>query len=196
MKHVKSLSTAIVILFLAGCATAVYNYQAAENVDFQQFETYAFLPDVDTNHFSVLDSEIVHEKTLESIKEEMDQRGYTLDTDVPDLLILPHYLFSREKELIYDPIYPTYDYYYPGFIITPWHRYYYAGYHTIPRINGPGWREVRYTEGTIVVDIINTENNRLIFRGWSEDRIDPRSFTRDVEYYIENIFKNYPVKER
>lgn len=195
MKLYTFIQILIIATFIVSCGTAKYNSQVAEDVNFNEFETFAILPENDTNDFSVYDSEIVRDKTMKNVKAEMMQRGYDLDTENPDLLVMIHYMFSREKETIYDPIYPTYDYYTPGFVVTPWNTFYYVDFRTIPRIYGDGFREVKYTEGTIVIDVINAGNSKLLWRGWSEDRVDPLTFTEDIRIYIENIFDNYPIKE-
>lgn len=184
-----------VALLLGGCTTARYSYQVSENVDFTDFETYAILPANDTMGFSVYKSDIIHEKTVANIREEMSERGYSLETEDPDLLVLPHYMFEEQSELYYDPIYPPYTYWYPGWVVTPWYPYYYMGYQAVPSIDGTGYRQIEYTEGTIVIDVINQETNKLLWRGWSEDRVDPRRFTDDISMYVENIFETYPVND-
>ena len=195
MKNLRILPLLAIVLFLAACQTARYNSQVAEDVIYANFDTYAFLPDNDTVEFSIYDSEIVYDKTVAKVKEEMDQRGYRLDPENPDLLIMIHYMFERDTERVYDPLYPSYSYYYPGFVVSPWFSYYYIGFNSIPEIYGPGWKQVKYTEGTIAVDIIREEDQKLIWRGWSEDRINPRTFTSDIQRYIEKIFNQYPVDD-
>lgn len=196
MRLLKLLWIIPIAVILGYCSTAFYNYQVADDADFGEYETFAFLPDNDTSEFSVYNSQIVKDKTMRSIQDEMTDRGFSLNNEDPDLLIYLHYLFSRGTEMVYDPVSPSYSYYIPGLIITPWNTFYYVDYATVPRIDGNGLREVQYTEGTIAVDVIDAETNKLLWRGWSEDRIDPQSFTKDVQKYIENIFKNFPVEER
>lgn len=196
MKIKSSIQIALLLVVTGACTSLVFNYQVAENVDFEEFETFAILPDNDTADFSVYNSDIVKDKTVVNIKEEMLDRGYKLDPENPDLLVKPYYMFVRETEKYYEPLYPSYDYYIPGIIITPWAPLYYVHYSRIPRIDGNGLREVKYTEGTIVVDVINAENNKLIWRGWLEDRINPITFTEDIPGYIDRIFLNYPLGQK
>jgi hypothetical protein len=185
-----------IIFAFSACGTAKYYQQTAENVNFNEYKTYAFLPPSDTSEFSVYNSGIVQEETVQNIKEQMNARGYELDAEDPDLLVLPHFLFERRTETVYDPVYPTYDYWFPGFYVNPWYVYYYPGYTAIPRIDGAGMREVNYTEGTIVIDIVeNRDGHKLIWRGWSEDRINPNTFTREIDTYINQIFEKFPIDE-
>ncbi|MCF8234243.1 MAG: DUF4136 domain-containing protein [Bacteroidales bacterium] len=196
MKNSSTFWSILIVLFFGACVTGSYNYQVAENVNFNKFKTFAFLPDNDTADFSVYDSEIVQDKTMAGIREEMRERGYTLDPENPDLLVMTHYMFERETDTYYNPVYPSYDYYYPGLVIDPWYSYYYVGFNTIPQISGPGWGQINYTEGTLVVDVINAENNKLLWRGWSKDRINPKRFTQKIKTYIERIFEKYPVEDQ
>ena len=196
MKLKTPIQLAALLLIFSSCGTARYYQQTADNANFGQYETYAFLPASDTTEFSVYNSGIVQENTVNAINEEMKQRGFTLDSENPDLLILTHYMFDRRMEKVYNPAYSTYDYWHPGFYVNPWYDYYYPGYVGITRIDGPGMRQIKYTEGTMVIDVIeNKESHRLLWRGWSEDVINPNTFTHEVGYYINRIFQKFPVKE-
>ncbi len=195
--HIQTQIKLLAVLVLAtSCGTARYYQQTAADVDFKKYKTFAFLPREDTAEFSLYNSEIVQEHTTKFITEEMKQRGFMLDADDPDLLVLSHFMFERKYQQIYEPIYPTYSYWYPGFYVYPWYPYYYPGYNGIPEVDGDGMREIAYTEGTMVIDVIeNKDGHRLIWRGWTEDRINPQVFSREVGFYINRIFKKFPVKE-
>ena len=89
----------------------------------------------------------------------------------------------------------TYDYYTPGFYTpTTLDPYYYTGYATIPTVTGTGIREVEYTEGTFVVDVIDAKDNQIVWRGWSETPVDPEDLDTSIRNYIDNIFEEYPVE--
>jgi len=185
------------MIIVSSCGTARYFQQTAENVNFDQYKTYAFLPDVDTAEFAAYNSGIVQENTVKYIREEMDQRGFELDAENPDLLILPHFMFKRKYKTVYTPTNATYDYWTPGFYVNPWFGYYYPGYVGVGRIDGEGMKEIEYTEGSMVIDVIeNKVGHRLLWRGWSTARINPNTFTHDVRYYINGIFEKFPVEEK
>ena len=192
MKTINILKMTLLVFVALACSQAMYHFQVAENADFTKYETFAFLPATDDSPFTVYDNEIVRDTTIGYIKGEMEERGYTLDTLNPGLLILPHYMFEREVANYYAPIRSTYTYYTPGLILTPHGAYYYRNYQTVPLVDGGNMRQVTYTEGTIVVDVIDAGSDKLLWRGWSEDRIDPNTFFSDIELYVNNIFRNFP----
>lgn len=192
--HIQLLALLVAI---SSCGTARYFQQTADNVDFGKYKTFAFLPRTDTAEFSLYNSGIVQENTVKDISGEMERRGFKLDAENPDLLILPHFMFERKHQTVYDPVYPNYDYWYPGFYVNPWFGYYFPGYVGISKIDGAGIRQIDYTEGTMVIDVIeNADGHRLIWRGWSNDRINPNTFTHEVGYYINHIFEKFPVEEK
>ena len=88
----------------------------------------------------------------------MQARGYELDNINPDLLVNLKTMYREEEEIVNTGCPATYPYYSTGFYTpTTVAPYYYTGYAGIPQVTGTGIREVEYTEGTFVVDVIEAE---------------------------------------
>lgn len=192
----KKITTAFFIFLLGslvGCSPAVYTDVAAD-AEFGTYETYAMLPSGE----EMGDNMVYTEKIINEVDQEMRARGYVLDPDDPDLLVNVKTMYEEEEELVATGYYPaTYDYYTPGFYTpTTLAPYYYTGYTGIPRVTGTGIREVEYTEGTFVVDIIEANGtNEIIWRGWSDTPVDPAELDENIREYVDNIFDEYPVDE-
>lgn len=192
----KTTSVIFFIFLLAGlasCSPAVYTDVAAD-AEFGTYETYAILPagqDLGENT-------IYSDKIINEVNQEMRARGYELDPNNPDLLVNVKTFYDEEEELVATGYYPgTYDYYRPGFYTpTTMAPYYYTGYAGVAGVTGPGIREVEYTEGTFVVDVIEANGeNEIIWRGWSETPVDPENVDENIRGYVDNIFDEYPVDE-
>jgi len=186
---------AVCILAVMSCRTsAEYSYIKKE-VDFSQYETYAYLPTVDsTESQSLYDNEIVLERVRASVNEQLQERGFSPDPENADILVHIHKMFEEETQNIRTPVYDSYQYYYPGFRLGYWNPYYYTYYNRVPYVYGSyEIEEVEYTEGTIIIDVIDSENNNLIWRGWSEDVTRTAYFVEDIRNYVKNIFDNFPV---
>lgn len=203
----------ILLLFFViwGCspASTVYSDQL-QGVDFNQFRTYAVLPVVDTASNSLYHNAILEQNLIASIDREMTARGYTLDRENPDVLVNLHLKLRDRQETVVNryPLTSTYDYYSPALdptLNTQIHpqlgpqytgTYYYPHYQRISTIYGTEMRQIEYTEGTVVIDLIRTNDSYLIWRSWSQETIDPNAATSDLQFVVEQIFREYPVKER
>lgn len=184
-------------LFAGGCSSARINSDQVVGVDFSAFKTYAWLPNGrDTTNKSILNNEITLQNIRAAADKEMMGRGYRLDASDPDLLLMAHTNFEKREEIVTRPYYSSYSYYHPGFSVGPWYPYYYSGYYNVPYIHGYGIEEIQYTEGTVVIDVIDREKNQLIWRGWSEERLYDYEDVEALYENVDKIFAEYPVKAR
>ncbi|WP_017730536.1 DUF4136 domain-containing protein [Nafulsella turpanensis] len=190
MKRVSGMFLSLLGILMYACSPVVYTDTAPE-ADFGAYETYAFLPSGEDEG----DGTIYTEKIINEVQQEMEARGYELDPENPDLLVNVNTMYEEEEELQRVPVATTYPYYTDGFY-TPatLEPYYYTGFATIPEITGYGIREIEYTEGTFVVDIIEAADREIVWRGWSETPIDPEYIDNSIRDYIDNIFEEYPVE--
>ena len=195
MKKLIYLPKLLLLTALAvACSTSPrVNTDEASNVNFSQFETYAYLPGSDTAEYHT----ILEQKVIKEVNQQMKKRGYRLNTDEPDLLVLVKTMFDEEERLERVPVETNYTYYTPelntGSALGPM---YFSTYPSMTNVIGVGGavREVDYTEGTFVVDIIDRSNNNIIWRGWSETPVDEANLDDSIREYIANIFEEYPVK--
>lgn len=179
----------LLLIAATACSPTVYT-DTAPDANFDAYETYAYLPSGEDDEAQ----SIYTQKIINEVNQEMEARGYALDNENPDLLVNVETMYEEEEELQRVPVANTYDYYTPGFYSpTTLSPYYYTGYATIPRVSGAGIREIEYTEGTFVVDVIDASENQIIWRGWSETPVDPADLDTSIRSYIDNIFEEYPV---
>ncbi len=201
------------LIIISGCFSAATVYSDhLQGVDFNQFRSYAVLPVIDSASNSLYHNAILEQNLIMSIDREMKARGYTLDNANPDVLVNLHLKLKDKQETVVNryPLTSTYNYYTPltnpnaidprtvhpqlGAQYTG--SYYYPQYQRISTVYGTEMREIEYTEGTVVIDLIRTVDSYLIWRGWSQETIDPNAATSDLQFVVEQIFREYPVKER
>lgn len=182
------------ILMLSQCNPVKVYSDRMEGVNFERFNTFAWLPSRDTSGNSLHENPIVLQNLRNTINKELFMRGYEIDTRDPDILVLVHVNFKEVQELVQTPVYSSYGYYYPGFYATPGYPFNYSYYNTVPNIAGYNIQSVEFTRGTVVIDVIKSESNELIWRGWANTDIeDPDDFQRDMRKVVEEIFEKYPV---
>jgi hypothetical protein len=49
-----------------------------------------------------------------------------------------------------------------------------------------------YTEGVLIVDLIDAKTRRLVWRGWTTDPLPADDMSGVVDHAVHEIFKNYP----
>ncbi len=179
---------------MIGCyAQTQVHSDKLKDVDLSKYESYAWLPSPDTGSSAIYDNDILQTNLMGEIDEQMAMRGYTHDNDNPDLLVLMRVMFERETDVYRDPIYSSYNYVYPGLHVVAGYPYYYRSYNGYGYIQGYDIDTVKYTEGTVVVDIIESGTKRLLWRGWSDRLINAANYKSNLRNDIDRIFEEYPV---
>jgi hypothetical protein len=174
-------------LVLAGCATGPrIATEADPEADFSRYRTFAFYSPLAiekegyTSAFS--------ERLKEAARREMEARGYVYSSDSPDLWLNINAYTQQRTDV---STIPSVDYaYYYSYRA----RAYYAVPYWYDRTN-----VYRYTEGTLNVDLVDVERNRLVWEGVAVGRVSGK--TRDVaernakiDSTMAEIFSRYPYR--
>jgi hypothetical protein len=154
---------------------------AAPNAIFSQLHTFRIMTPVPRNgdrplpDDPMLVNSISNQVLQTSITDAFLARGYALDTKAPDFTIA-YYASSRERLNV-----TLWDYGYPG----RWGGWY-----------GPEAVELTpYTEGTVIIDVINAQTKALLWRGRGQavTSDDPNEFQRHLRDAVQAIVKKFPM---
>jgi hypothetical protein len=138
-------------LALTACATMNVSSHIERGVDFAQFRTWDFGPaDALPTGDPRLDNNPFFKDYLEgAVGRALEVRRYVRTTSgTPDLLV--HYHANISKTFDVNGIDNRYGYCYDN---------------CEPVV-------IEYELGTIVLDVVNTRTNRVVWRGWAQDSID------------------------
>ena len=96
----------------------------------------------------------------------MTSKGFTVNTETPDVLVVYHTGMQNKVD------------------VTDW-GYSYAGSYW-------GWagRDIdvyNYTEGTLIVDLVNTQSKQLAWRGSATGVVDPGRSPEEVQERINDV---------
>ncbi len=178
------LSGALGVLLLAtltGCSSISVNYDYDQNAAFGSYRTYAWLGSPDTGNanpaVNKLSSDLLDKRIHEAVDAEMGNRNITA-ADNPDVLV-KYFLGTEDKVQVTDWGYRYSDYYW-----------------------GHGGRQIdvtQYTEGTLVVDIIDAATKTLVWRGTATGTVDgqqrtPEQLQERINEVVAKIFANFPPK--
>ena len=123
---------------------------------------------------------LVLERVEKAVDAEMQAKGFKKTSDNPDILIIEH-IGSKEKIRVY-----RYGYGYGS-------NREYDGYN--PGIGG-GISTYEYEGGSLILDFIDAETNKLVWRGCVKAEIQnidtPEKSEKLIKAAVKKILKNYP----
>ena len=194
MKLLKWSGLLSIVILLASCGGSKSTEVGENPKDLNNYSTYAFLPNKNKISTPGYNNEEINSEIVNTINENMDDEGYRYEEDQPQVLIYVHTMFDDKVEVNADPVYTSYSYYRPDFYIGDYYKpFMYKDYYTIQRITGENIQQVPYSSRSIVIDFINRKNNKIIWRGTTNEvEIDDRRTERDVRKYVDEIFKQFP----
>ena len=161
---------------LIACSS-VYDvqYDYDQQTDFSSLRAYDWLP---TPEGADID-DISVERVKKAVNAALKAKGFSLAPQAPDFLIAEH--MGREEKVQINNW---------GYAYGPYTGYW-GGYWG----NG-GVSEYRYEEGTLILDFVDADTNKLIWRGAAKAEVDrvntPEKRDALVAEAVEKILKHFP----
>jgi hypothetical protein len=166
----RSLLISTLLLSAISCAPLPAKYDFDTNVDFSQYKSYQWQNR--TQRTETISDNSLLEKRIHSITEQkMIGRGLDLVKGKADFL-LTHHIVTHERLDVRD--YGT-DYFWP--------------YRRRPMAD-----IYQYTEGTLIIDMLDAKTEALIWRGWATQAINQPSIPQQqLEQILGQIFDKFPL---
>ncbi|WP_168797665.1 DUF4136 domain-containing protein [Neolewinella litorea] len=196
MKYITSILVVLIAALLVSCGPQVTTAQPTE-ADLSQYQTFAYLPNADIElRNSNVNQDEVNQRIVETVNTQMQDQGYKLNRDNPDLLVLISVKKDRETETTTDPVYATYPYgSYGVSTVSPYYNnYYFNDFYNYGNVVGYDTDTYQYTEGTLIVSLIDRATKNTVWKGISSDAIYSGSTTDEIVALVDDIFEEYPIK--
>lgn len=196
MKMLRLLALPTLVWGLVGCAPVQVDRNRA--INFDAYKKYAWVkPDIQTGKNPLLNSSLSDANIRTAIEGEFAKRGLTRSDSQPDFYVMYHEYTQPETRTVANPTptYPVYGYgprafYYGGRLIPMGYTYWYHPWST-------GYHTEHFTEGTLIVDVIDARTNELIWRGSIENPVgDSARLGRQFAREAQEILKRYPEPRR
>lgn len=171
------------LIGLGGCAVTDLDHTA----DFSRYKTYAWgKSDIDVSN-PLYNSDLISKRIRTTVDEEFAKRGIVKNENDPDFIVRFH-TYTEKKEQTSGGYPYTYGYFPYG-----WYPFAFRwGYFPYLLLRPQTTRE--YTEGTLVLDIIDQQSDELVWRGSVSGNVDDVSaLKKQIEKGIRAIMKKYPV---
>jgi uncharacterized protein YceK len=166
--------TVVLAAGLAGCSSITVNYDYDTNVNWEKYKTYAWLGK-ESEDATPMDSNLLDQRIRSSVDWEMEQRQIA-PGDNPDCYVVYH-TGAQDKIQVTDWGYRYSDYYW-----------------------GYGGRQVdvyQYTEGTLVIDVIDAETKNMVWRGIGQGVVDqtqrtPEQMQERIDGVVNKVMASFP----
>ena len=185
-QRIKAVSIAAFVLLLAACASSGprITSEVDPQADFGKYRSFAFYSPL------ALENAGYATPTTDRIKAaaraQLESRGYTYSATQPDLWVNLNAYMQEKTDVSSIPT-VDYDYYY--------------SYRARSYVAVPYWRDQtsvrQYTEGTLNVDLVDRQKNRLVWEGIAVGRIaklKPEERAARIDATMAEIFAAYPYR--
>ena len=178
------LCSSVLVVTLAACSTLDIRSDYDPEANFGGLKTYDWMPDPKTGDPRV-DNALVVKRITTAIDAELAAKGYThITSGDPDFYVGYH---AAVKDKLDVRTMNTYYGYAPGW---GW-NYGYGG--------GPYGTETytyEYEEGTLMIDVVEPENKKLIWRGSAQAELKrrqtPEQSEQGIREAVQKVLANFP----
>lgn len=186
MKNLGIILIAVVLIGLASCSSNRFNTTRIQNLDFNQYKTYGWLPPIDSLSKDYFNNDIAKHNIMTTANQEIERRGLRYSKENPDILFRYVTIVNNKKRLVHAR--PYYGYGGPWGWYQPWGFY---GYNYHPFVVG----EQRLRYGHIILEAIDTKTKSVIWqaRGTSEVNA-PEKAINNLPKIVEGVMKKYPLQ--
>ena len=176
MKVINTVFVLFYICFTVSCAS-IYGvqYDYAEQVDFASLKTYDWLAVPENASISRIKVELIKK----AVNAELQAKGLTMASDIPDFLIGGH--VGKDDKVQ----------------VTDW------GYGYVKTYGSRASNEVstyEYEEGTLILDFVDAKSNKMIWRGAAKADLNkvntPEETEKLINEAVHDILINYPPKPK
>jgi hypothetical protein len=157
------------------------SYDFDKTTNFAALKTYTF------KEGTPVGQKLIDDRIVAAIEAQMTAKGFTKSDTNPDVIVVYHVAFDKQKDIStfssgYGGGYGPYGYRYGGGM-------------------GSSTTQVRdIVVGTLVIDLIDAKPGQVAWRGMGVKEIDtqakPEKRDKSINGAVEKIFKNYPPKKK
>lgn len=181
MRRMLSIAMAAVLLAPALAAAQKVSYDYEKTANFAGFKTFAL------KEGTPVGQPLIDQRIIAAIESELTAKGLTKNETNPDIVVVYHIAFDKQKD------------------ISTFSSGYGGGYGPYGYGWGGGWaggstqttvRDI--TIGTLVVDVADAAKKQMVWRGMATKQVDaqtkPEKRDKNIANAMKKIFKNFPPK--
>lgn len=188
------IGVGVMIFGFAGCARMQLQLDYDRETDFSRYKTYAWIPESRSSpNLSPALNDLIDARIKKNVNDVLASKGYT---EVPpgqaDFLAAYNNVYERKMDI---ETFGGYSY----FPSTYWRSTCRGGFGPSrwgdPYYVEPSTYVEYYTEGTLVLDIIDRVSNKLVWRGTAVRTVDedtPEALDRKIRESVSRLLEKFP----
>lgn len=173
----------ILLLLIAGmgCSPEIQTYTDYDpDYDQWTFKTFDWSQkiNIEQNQNPLYYNDLNDKRIKKAVLRQLQKRNYQLSSEQPELILHYHIIVEDKSTVVTEPF----------------------GY-----VYGPYWMRRQqqvytYTQGTLILDLMDTRLNQLVWRGWAVSVVDdidsPEKIDKLIETAVHRIFVKFPNAKR
>mgnify|MGYP006189780767 FL=1 len=176
-------------IIIIGCGSSIkVSSDYDKTIDFKRYKTFSIYDLKQTGSVNPANAD----KIVNALKKQMKEKGFVEDTQNPDLHINAVSILTSKEAVAMDA--PPTNYYGYGGAYRPY-GYYGVGY-GYGYVENPDTREKEYDfkQGTLMIDIIDTKTQKMVWQGVGNSEIDTKPVNADeiINYAVGAIMVSFP----
>jgi Domain of unknown function (DUF4136) len=176
-------------IIIIGCGSSIkVSSDYDKTIDFKRYKTFSIYDLKQTGSVNPANAD----KIVNALKKQMKEKGFVEDTQNPDLQINAVSILTTKEAVAMDA--PPTNYYGYGGAYRPY-GYYGVGY-GYGYAENPDTREKEYDfkQGTLMIDIIDTKTQKMVWQGVGNSEIDTKPVNADeiINYAVGAIMVSFP----
>lgn len=188
-KKLNIVALLVVGMVAIGCGSSLkVSTDYDKTIDFKKYKTYSVYDLKQTGSVNPANAD----RIVNAIKKQMKEKGFVEDTQNPDLHINAVSILTSKEAVAMDAA-PT-NYYGYGGVYRPY-GYYGVGY-GYGYVENPDTRENEYDykQGTLMIDIVDTKTQKMVWQGVGNSEIDTKPVNADeiINYAVGAIMVSFP----
>lgn len=184
----------LLISVFASCSSIQIINDYDKSVDFSSYKTFTLLPWNEDN--SKLVGPYGQRRIYNSIRTEMESRGYVEDDTNPDVALSPIVVIEQKTGTTAYSNYYSPGGYYGGY------GYGYGGWGMGMGYSNTTYSEYEYMKGTLIIDLFDVDRKELVWQGGAVGTYDDdrnrgdKEKDRKMAIVMRRIFSKYPVSPK
>ena len=177
---ITGLAALLLVPALALAQKTTFDYSKTAN--FASYKTYTM------KDGTKVGQQMIDDRIVAAIEAQMAAKGFTKSDANPDVVVVYHVAFDKQKD------------------ISTFSSGYGGGYGAYGYRYGGGWGGSSTTTvrdiliGTMVIDLADAKANEVVWRGMGVKEVDttakPDKRDKSINKAVQKIFKNYPPKAK
>jgi len=168
----RTLPAIMLISVLVGCSGIKVTTDYNQEFDFSGFKTYDWMaakPDVLRD--PLIDTALLDRRVKQAVERELSEQGYVSAEEDPDFLLSYHFGTESQVDVT------SCGYHYPE----------------SPRCWGQEIETYTYTEGTLIIDVVEPDDLELVWRGYATGAIhDIERMDETIGEAVKKVLAKFP----